>query len=50
MAFTQEQFDLAKSDPKLANIAYHDWEAESYDEKWSISYDQRCVDYARNCF
>ena len=50
MAFTQVQFDLAKSDPKLANIAYHDWEAESYDEKWSISYDQRCVDYARNCF
>ena len=28
-------------------MLYHDWEAESYDDKWSISYDQRCVDYAR---
>lgn len=50
MAISQEQFDLAKGDPKLANIVYHDWESESYDQKWSISYDQRCVDYARNCF
>ncbi len=50
MAISQEQFDLAKTDPKLANIVYHDWESESYDDKWSISYDQRCVDYARNCF
>ena len=50
MAISQAQFDLAKADPKLANIVYHDWEAESYDDKWSISYDQRCVDYARNCF
>ena len=50
MAISQEQFDLAKVDPKLANIVYHDWESESYDQKWSISYDQRCVDYARNCF
>ena len=50
MAISQEEFDLAKADPKLANIVYHDWESESYDDKWSISYDQRCVDYARNCF
>jgi ubiquinone/menaquinone biosynthesis C-methylase UbiE len=50
VAISQEQFDLAKVDPKLANIVYHDWESESYDQKWSISYDQRCVDYARNCF
>ena len=50
MAISQDQFDLAKADPKLANIVYHDWESESYDQKWSISYDQRCVDYARNCF
>jgi SAM-dependent methyltransferase len=33
-------------DPKLANVLYHDWEAGTYDEKWSISYDERCVDYA----
>jgi len=38
----------AWSDPKLANIVYHDWEASSYDEKWSISYDERCISYARD--
>jgi ubiquinone/menaquinone biosynthesis C-methylase UbiE len=37
-------------DAKRANVAYHDFEAESYDEKWSISYDERCVDYARGRF
>ena len=31
-------------------MLYHDWEAESYDEKWSISYDKRCIDYARGRF
>lgn len=43
---TAEQVQAARSDPKLANVLYHDWEAGSYDEKWSISYDQRCTDYA----
>ncbi|MEE8599762.1 class I SAM-dependent methyltransferase [Euzebya tangerina] len=38
--------DREPLDPKLANIVYHDWEADSYDEKWSISYDDRCVEYA----
>ncbi len=33
-------------DPKQANIDYHDWEASTYDEKWSISFDERCIDYA----
>ncbi|MGB0438250.1 MAG: class I SAM-dependent methyltransferase, partial [Mycobacterium sp.] len=47
---TQEQVDAARHDTKLAQVLYHDWEAESYDEKWSISYDQRCVDYARGRF
>ena len=42
--------ERAWSDPKLANVLYHDWEAASYDEKWSISYDQRCIDYARERF
>ncbi len=37
-------------DPKLANVLYHDWEASTYDEKWSISYDERCIDYARDRF
>ena len=43
---TAEQVAAARTDPKLANVLYHDWEADSYDEKWSISYDERCIDYA----
>jgi ubiquinone/menaquinone biosynthesis C-methylase UbiE len=44
------EIEAAWSDPKLANILYHDWEAQTYDQKWSISFDQRCVDYARDRF
>jgi ubiquinone/menaquinone biosynthesis C-methylase UbiE len=47
---TAEQVAAAQRDPKLANVLYHDWEAESYDEKWSISYDKRCIDYATDRF
>jgi SAM-dependent methyltransferase len=47
---TAEQVRAARSDPKLANVLYHDWEAGSYDEKWSISYDERCIDYAAGRF
>ena len=43
---TAAQVAAARADHKLANVLYHDWEAGSYDEKWSISYDQRCIDYA----
>jgi SAM-dependent methyltransferase len=43
---TAEQVEAARRDPKLANVLYHDWEAGGYDEKWSISYDERCIDYA----
>jgi ubiquinone/menaquinone biosynthesis C-methylase UbiE len=42
--------ERAWGDPKLANVLYHDWEASSYDDKWSISYDERCIDYARGRF
>jgi SAM-dependent methyltransferase len=42
--------EAARHDSKLAQVLYHDWEAETYDEKWSISYDKRCVDYARDLF
>ncbi len=42
--------EAARHDSKLAQVLYHDWEAENYDEKWSISYDKRCVDYARGLF
>jgi ubiquinone/menaquinone biosynthesis C-methylase UbiE len=45
-----DEIDAAWGDPKLANILYHDWEAGTYDEKWSISFDQRCIDYARDRF
>jgi ubiquinone/menaquinone biosynthesis C-methylase UbiE len=47
---TAEQVAAAWTDPKLANVLYHDWEAATYDEKWSISYDERCIDYARGRF
>jgi SAM-dependent methyltransferase len=47
---TAEQVEAARRDPKLANVLYHDWEAGSYDEKWSISYDERCIDYATGRF
>ncbi|MFN8168977.1 MAG: methyltransferase domain-containing protein [Candidatus Nanopelagicales bacterium] len=49
-AVTVEQIEAAWTDPKLANVLYHDWEAATYDEKWSISYDERCIDYARDRF
>jgi SAM-dependent methyltransferase len=45
-----EEVQAAYSDPKLANVLYHDWEAGSYDEKWSISYDERCIAYATDRF
>src|SRR3984885_15032621 len=47
---TAEEVQAAWSDPKLANVLYHDWEAGNYDAKWSISFDQRCIDYARDRF
>lgn len=47
---TAEQVEAAWHDPKLANVLYHDWEAGSYDDKWSISFDERCIDYARDRF
>ena len=37
-------------DAKQANVVYHDYEAEQYDDKWSISYDERCIAYARDRF
>src|SRR5947208_6648508 len=47
---TAEQVEQAWRDPKLANVLYHDWEADTYDEKWSISYDERCIEYAAGRF
>jgi len=31
-------------------VTYHDWESGHYDDKWSISFDQRCIDYAEGRF
>jgi ubiquinone/menaquinone biosynthesis C-methylase UbiE len=50
MSASAEEVEAAWHDPKLANILYHDWEAGTYDEKWSISFDQRCIDYAVDRF
>ncbi len=50
MTTTREQLRAAYDDPKLANVIYHDWEATTYDGKWSISFDKRCIDYARDRF
>ena len=47
---TAAEVEAARHDTKLAQVLYHDWEAESYDDKWSISYDQRCVEYERSRF
>lgn len=47
---TAEQVEAAWTDTKLAQVLYHDWEARTYDEKWSISFDERCIDYARERF
>ncbi|MDP4013189.1 MAG: class I SAM-dependent methyltransferase [Candidatus Nanopelagicales bacterium] len=46
----EDEFRRAWRDPKLANVLYHDWEAASYDDKWGISYDERCIEYARRRF
>src|ERR1044072_2471091 len=43
---TEAQVEAAWQGPKLANVLYHDWEAGPYDEKCSISYAERCIDYA----
>jgi ubiquinone/menaquinone biosynthesis C-methylase UbiE len=50
MTVSREEVEAARHDPKQANILYHDWEAQTYDEKWSISYDERCIRYARERF
>jgi ubiquinone/menaquinone biosynthesis C-methylase UbiE len=42
--------DVAGMDVKAKQVAYHDWEARTYDDKFSISYDERCIIYARDRF
>lgn len=47
---SRAEVEAARADPKLANVLYHDWEAQTYDQKWSISYDERCITYAKDRF
>jgi len=49
-ATAPDAIEAAWHDPKLANVLYHDWESSTYDQKWSISYDERCIAYARDRF
>lgn len=46
----REQQDVAQLDVKGKQEAYHDWEARTYEDKFNISYDDRCIDYARDRF
>jgi ubiquinone/menaquinone biosynthesis C-methylase UbiE len=50
MGFEDEGIDVRALDVKGKQRAYHDWEARTYDGKFSISYDERCIDYARDRF
>lgn len=45
-----EDVENAWQDNKLAQVLYHDWEAQTYDEKWSISFDDRCTSIVRDRF
>lgn len=49
-AASADDVERAWRDTKLAQVLYHDWEAQTYDEKWSISFDERCIAYARDRF
>jgi ubiquinone/menaquinone biosynthesis C-methylase UbiE len=40
----------AFADPRLAQVVYHDWESGTYDDKWSISFDERCIAFAADRF
>ncbi len=42
--------DVSHLDVKGKQRAYHDWEARTYEEKFNISYDERCIEYARERF
>jgi ubiquinone/menaquinone biosynthesis C-methylase UbiE len=42
--------DVRSLDIKAKQRVYHDWESRTYEEKFSISYDERCIDYARDRF
>jgi ubiquinone/menaquinone biosynthesis C-methylase UbiE len=39
------QVEARPMDPKTANVLYHDAAARTYDAKWAISFDDRCISY-----
>lgn len=43
---THDPEDVSRFDVKEKQRAYHDWEARTYEDKFNISYDERCIDYA----
>ncbi|GAA1256557.1 MULTISPECIES: class I SAM-dependent methyltransferase [Janibacter] len=45
-----QDVERAWEDNTLAQVLYHDWEAQTYDEKWSISFDERCTAVVRDRF
>ncbi len=45
-ANTTQAPDLSNLDMKAKQAAYHDYEAQTYEGKFGITYDQRCIDYA----
>lgn len=47
---SEADVERARSDNNLAQVLYHDWEAQTYDEKWSISFDDRCTSIVRDRF
>ena len=49
-AVPDDGYDPGELDAKTRNIIYHDWEATQYDDKWSISFDDRCISYAKEKF
>ena len=45
-----QDVERAWEDNTLAQVLYHDWEAQTYDAKWSISFDERCTAVVRDRF
>jgi len=50
MGHELEADDIRGLDVKGKQRAYHDWEARTYEDKFNISYDERCITYARDRF
>ena len=47
---SEAEVEAAWQDTDLAQVLYHDWESETYDDKWSISFDERCISFAADRF